>query len=69
MEELVYSYRYTPFPEPMSTIVQGFTLQFLPRELRFAIVFATGLAFMWYGFYRLSRGLIQPVLAHTKALG
>jgi len=64
---LVYSYRYTPFPEPLSTIIQIFTLQFLPRELRFVIVFATGLAFMWYGFYRLSRGLIQPVLAHTKA--
>lgn len=64
---LVYSYRYTPFPEPLSTVIQVLTLQFLPRELRFVVVFATGLAFMWYGFYRLSRGLIQPVLAHTKA--
>ena len=32
---LVYSYRYTPFPEPLSTIIQAVTLQFLPRELRF----------------------------------
>ena len=64
---LVYSYRYTPFPEPLSTIIQAITLQFLPRELRFVLVFATGIAFMVYGFYRLSRGLIMPVLAHSKA--
>lgn len=64
---LVYSYRYTPFPEPLSTIIQAVTLQFLPRELRFVLVFFTGIAFMVYGFYRLSRGLILPVLAHSKA--
>jgi uncharacterized cofD-like protein len=64
---LVYSYRYAPFPEPLSEIVQTITLQFLPRELRFAIVLLTGLSFMAYGFYRLSRGLIVPVLAHAKA--
>jgi hypothetical protein len=32
---LVYSYRYVPFPEPVSGLVQVITLQFLPRELRF----------------------------------
>ncbi len=64
---LVYSYRYVPFPESVSGIVQGITLQFLPRELRFVIVFFTGVAFMAYGFYRFSRGLIVPVLAHSKA--
>ncbi len=64
---LVYSYRYVPFPEPISGFVQAITLQFLPRELRFVIVFFTGIAFMVYGFYRFSRGLILPVLAHSKA--
>ncbi|MBA3451120.1 MAG: YvcK family protein [Chloroflexia bacterium] len=64
---LVYSYRYVPFPEPVSGIVQAITLQFLPRELRFVIVFSIGIAFMVYGFYRFSRGLILPVLAHSKA--
>lgn len=64
---LVYSYRYTPFPEPLSGIVQTLTLQFLPRELRFAIVFGAGVLCMIYGFLRLSRGLIGPVLAHAKA--
>ena len=64
---LVYSYRYVPFPEPISGIVQAVTLQFLPRELRFVLVFCTGVAFMIYGFYRFSRELILPVLAHSKA--
>jgi uncharacterized cofD-like protein len=64
---LVYSYRYVPFPEPISSIVQAITLQFLPRELRFVLVFTTGILFMIYGFYRFSRGLILPVLAHSKA--
>ncbi len=64
---LVYSYRYVPFPEPVSDVVQAITLQFLPRELRFLLVFSVGIAFMVYGFYRFSRGLILPVLAHSKA--
>jgi uncharacterized cofD-like protein len=64
---LVYSYRYVPFPEPVSGFVQAITLQFLSRELRFALVFAAGVASMAYGFYRLSHALIQPVLAHAKA--
>ena len=64
---LVYSYRYAPFPEPISSVVQIVTLQFLPRELRFALVFVSGVSFMAYGFYRLTRGLVLPVLAHVKA--
>lgn len=64
---LVYSYRYVPFPEPVSGFVQAVTLQFLPRELRFFLVLLAGVSFMIYGFYRLSRGLILPVLAHAKA--
>jgi uncharacterized cofD-like protein len=64
---LVYSYRYVPFPEPVSGLVEAITLQFLPRELRFLIVFSLGIAFMVYGFYRFSRELILPVLAHSKA--
>jgi uncharacterized cofD-like protein len=64
---LVYSYRYTPFPEPVSGLVQAITLQFLPRELRFVVVFSLGIVLMVYGFYRLSRELILPVLAHAKA--
>jgi len=64
---LVYSYRYVPFPEPISGFVQTLTLQFLPRELRFVIVLMTGIAFMIYGFFRLTRGLVLPVLAHVKA--
>lgn len=64
---LVYSYRYTPFPEPISGVIQIVTLQFLPRELRFLIVFGAGVICMAYGFLRLSRGLIGPVLAHAKA--
>jgi uncharacterized cofD-like protein len=64
---LVYSYRYVPFPEPVSGFVQGVTLQFLPREVRFVLVLGAGLASMAYGFYRLSRELIMPVLAHAKA--
>jgi uncharacterized cofD-like protein len=64
---LVYSYRYVPFPEPVSGFVQAITLQFIPRELRFLLVLLAGVSFMIYGFYRLSRGLILPVLAHAKA--
>ena len=64
---LVYSYRYTPFPEPVSGIVQAVTLQFMPRELRFLIVLGAGLTAMVFGFYRLSRGLIVPVLVMAKA--
>jgi uncharacterized cofD-like protein len=64
---LVYSYRYVPFPEPVSGLVQAVTLQFLPRELRFVIVLGAGLGSMIYGFYRLTRELIMPVLAHVKA--
>ena len=64
---LVYSYRYTPFPEPLSGIIQAVTLQFLPRELRFGLVLFAGLVCMAYGFMRLSRGLIGPVLAIAKA--
>lgn len=64
---LVYSYRYTPFPEPLSEFVQGVTLQFLPRELRFALVLLLGITCMVYGFYRFSQGLIRPVLAHSKS--
>ena len=64
---LVYSYRYVPFPQPVSGLVEAVTLQFLPRELRFLIVFSLGIAFMVYGFYRFSRELILPVLAHSKA--
>lgn len=64
---LVYSYRYVPFPAPLSGFVQAVTLQFLPREARFLIVLLVGIACMVYGFYRLSRGLILPVLAHAKA--
>ena len=64
---LVYSYRYTPFPEPLSTVIQVFTLQFLPRELRFVIVFATGLASCGTGSTASAAALIQPVLAHAKA--
>ena len=64
---LVYSYRYVPFPEPVSGLVQVITLQFLPRELRFLIVLSAGIASMVYGLYRFSRELILPVLAHSKA--
>jgi uncharacterized cofD-like protein len=64
---LVYSYRYVAFPEPVSGLVQVFTLQFLPRELRFLIVLGAGIASMVYGLYRFSRELILPVLAHSKA--
>lgn len=64
---LVYSYRYVAFPEPISSLIQVVTLQFLPRELRFALVFSIGIAFMALGFYRLTRGLVSPVLAHIKA--
>jgi uncharacterized cofD-like protein len=64
---LVYSYRYVPFPEPISGLLQVITLQFLPRELRFVIVFSVGIASMVYGLYRFSRELILPVLAHSKA--
>ena len=64
---LVYSYRYVPFPGTVSGLVQVLTLQFLPRELRFVVVFSLGIASMVYGFYRLSRELIMPVLAHSKA--
>lgn len=64
---LVYSYRYVPFPEPISGLVQAVTLQFLPREIRFAAVFLLGLAFMVYGFYRLARALVIPVMSHIKA--
>ena len=53
---LVYSYRYVAFPEPVSSLVQILTLQFLPREFRFALVFSVGIAFMAMGFYRLSGG-------------
>ena len=63
---LVYSYRYVPFPEPLSTIVQLVTLQFLPRELRFLLVFLLGLACMAYGAYRLATAVIRPVMAHVK---
>jgi uncharacterized cofD-like protein len=64
---LVYSYRYVPIPQAVNDVVQAVTLQWLPRELRFALVFLTGIVSMVYGFYRLSQALIQPVLAHTKA--
>lgn len=64
---LVYSYRYVPFPRPLMGVVQAVTLQFLPREARFLIVLLLGVACMVYGFYRLSRGIIMPVLAHAKA--
>lgn len=64
---LVYSYRYVPFPEPVSGFIQALTLQFLPREARFGIVFLVGILFMVYGFYRLMSGLILPVLANVKA--
>jgi uncharacterized cofD-like protein len=64
---LVYSYRYVAFPEPVSGLVQVFTLQFLPREFRFLIIFGAGIASMIYGLYRFSRELILPVLAHSKA--
>src|ERR671912_692152 len=64
---LVYSYRYVPFPEPVSGLVQVITLQFLPRELRYLIVLGVGIASMVYGLYRFSRELILPVLAHSKA--
>lgn len=64
---LVYTYRYTAFPEPLSGFIQAVTLQGIPREFRFAIVFGLGLIFMAYGFYRLTRGLIVPVLLHAKA--
>ena len=49
---LVYSYRYVPFPEPISTIVQAVTLQFLPRELRFFLVFC----WVWCVWESLSIG-------------
>lgn len=64
---LVYSYRYVAFPEPISGLIQAVTLQFLPREIRFGVVFLLGLAFMVYGFYRLARALVVPVMAHIKA--
>ena len=64
---LVYSYRYVPFPEPVSGLLQVITLQFLPRELRFVFVLSVGIASMVYGLYRFSRELILPVLAHSKA--
>ena len=63
---LVYSYRYVPFPEPLSTFVQLVTLQFLPRELRFLLVFLFGILCMAYGFYRLASAVIRPVMAHVK---
>ena len=64
---LVYTYRYVPVPEPISGLVQVVTLQFLPREVRFLLVMAVGLVCIVYGFYRVSRGLIVPVMAHAKA--
>jgi uncharacterized cofD-like protein len=64
---LVYSYRYVPFPEPISSVVQIVTLQFLPRELRFILVFLLGVVCMALGSYRLASAVIRPVMAHLKA--
>ena len=62
---LVYAYRYYAFPGPVSGFVQLVTLQFIPRQIRFALVLALGLACLWVGFWRLTHSVIAPVMARS----
>ena len=62
---LVYAYRYYPFPEAVSGLVQAVTLQFLPRSVRFAIVLVAGVGSLVFGFWRLSHSLISPLMARS----
>jgi uncharacterized cofD-like protein len=62
---LVYGYRYYPFPPALVGFVQTVTLQFLPRELRFALVLSIGLACVAVGVRQLGRSLLDPVLARA----
>ena len=63
---LVYSYRYTPFPEPLSTVIQASPCNSCPASCALSSSSPPAWRSCGYGFYRLSRGLILPVLAHTQ---
>lgn len=62
---LVYVYRYTDFPRPITGLVHAVTLQSLPRGLRFGLVLAVGLGSLVLGFWRLTHSVIGPLLARS----
>lgn len=62
---LTYGYRYYTFPPVLSEIVHAVTLQFLPREARFALVLVFGLAAIAFGVRQLGRSLLGPLLARS----
>lgn len=62
---LVYAYRGWEIPAPIDGVVRVLTLQLIPRELRFAVVLAAGLASLGYGFWRLTQSFLAPLMAKS----
>ncbi|MDP9365198.1 MAG: YvcK family protein [Chloroflexota bacterium] len=63
---LVYAYRGWRVPEPIDGLVRALTLQFIPRELRFALVLLAGIACLGYGFWRLTQSFVTPLMATSE---
>ena len=63
---LVYAYREWVVPEPIDGVVRALTLQFVPREARFAFVLLAGVACLGYGFWRLTQSFVAPLMAKSQ---
>ncbi len=64
---IAYAYRTWNVPEPITGFVSLVTLQFLPREVRFVLVLLLSLVAIGYGFWRLTSGVIGPVMANLPS--
>ncbi len=62
---LAYSYRYFDFPEVTAELLRALTLQFMPRLLRVALVMTIGLGTLYLGFWKLTRAVLDPLMARS----
>ncbi|MDQ3044469.1 MAG: YvcK family protein, partial [Chloroflexota bacterium] len=62
---LTYSYRYFDFPDVTAELLRAITLQFMPRWLRVAFVITIGLGTLYIGFWKLSRAVLDPLMARS----
>jgi 2-phospho-L-lactate transferase/gluconeogenesis factor (CofD/UPF0052 family) len=60
---LAWIYREYSFPHELSGFVQAITLQFIPHPWRELIILACGIPILYFAIRRLTRSLLDPLLA------
>jgi uncharacterized cofD-like protein len=59
---LAWAYRHFSFPDAITGFVQNLTLQFIPHPYREGILISVGLVAIVFGFTRVSKSVIKPLM-------